>query len=73
MVSIIAEEDIVKIGIWLRKEKLFQENKKLQSLWLLQLFATLIIQGYFAIEIFIQINQSNLDTGVFATELEDLD
>ena len=57
MVSILAEEDIVKIGIWLNKEGYFTDNLSLKIMWLFQVFLTLGIQAYFAFEIFILFNK----------------
>ena len=64
MVSILAEEDIVKIGIWLNKERYFNHNFKLRAMWLFWVIFTLAIQAYFAIEIFLFINQKNFEAGI---------
>ena len=62
MVSILAEEDIVKIGIWLRKEGYFSGNVKLRNMWLFQVLLTLGIQAYFAVEIWLLINKKYIES-----------
>ena len=72
MVSILAEEDIVKIGIWLSKEGYFTGNMSLRILWLFQVFLTLGIQAYFAVEIYIVYNKDKFESAIWA-DAEDID
>ena len=69
---IIAEEDIVKVGIWLRHEKYFKDKKGLQVLWMFYVGLTVSVQFYFLATIWVNFGILNASKATRDSEFDRL-